>query len=365
MVGAGLSFDARSDFGFKQCGSSIANYSDNEMPAEGLQEYQEGPFRQENHFVHPPPADSNNSRPGQVTFKSRDIRGVPAPIFVPQHRIHRVNGVFQNDSRGFAQQGFPPQPLNSQQAQPSSLRNNAFRNNDSKRPPVSQFSSYRGQPNRFEFSRLGSDDGNAYELQPMTTDMFRRPRKGNYSLHHLYQYSLTHSIESYVTTPNQYRFSVEEFSSSPPDATSNTDPANRERGNTVESNQDSDKSFQNHSFSFELIPLEQAQRRQAERRASGQDEAGHLLNARDQALALARNVTFATAGSHAGSRLLTPSGVATPSNQGRVSRFVPRGFAQFSSPLAGPESSTNGKIFTDKLKIKAKKSFHHLKEKLN
>lgn len=80
-----------------------------------------------------------------------------------------------------------------------------------------------------------------------------------------------------------------------------------------------------------------------------------MLSIRDQVLAVARNVTFATAGSHAGSPLLTPSAVATPPNQGRVSRFVPRGFAQFSSPLGGHESETNGKTLRRKFEIKSEK----------
>lgn len=186
MVGAGLSFNTRpptgGDFGFKQCGSSIANYSDNEMPPESFQEYQGGPFSQESHFVHPPPAGSENLRPGQVTFRSRDIRGVPAPVFVPQQRNHRVNGLFQDSSRGVGQPGFPPQPSVAHQARPSSgafdSMRSAFRNTDSKRPAVSQFSAHRGQPNRFEFSRLASDDGNAYELQPLSNEMPQRQRKG-------------------------------------------------------------------------------------------------------------------------------------------------------------------------------------------
>lgn len=168
MVGAGLSLNTRGDLGFKQCGSSIANYSDIELPIEPLQEYQGGPFSQESHFVHPVAPGPNNWHPGQVTFRSRDIRGVPAPVFVPQQRIHRVNGYFQDSSRGLAQPGFPPQSSsgNHQRRRSSgaldSVRS-AFRNNENKRPGVSQFPVQRGQPDKFEFSRLGSDDGEAHE----------------------------------------------------------------------------------------------------------------------------------------------------------------------------------------------------------
>lgn len=357
MVGAGLSFNTQpatgGEFGFKQCGSSIANYSDNEMPPERFQEYQGGPFSQENHFVHPPPSGTNNLRPGQVTFRSRDIRGVPAPVFVPQQRNHRVNGLFQDSSRGVAQPGFPPQQLHPSSGAVDSMRN-SFRNADSKRPAVSRFQSHQGQPNRFEFSRLDSDAGDAYELQPVPNRTPQRQRNSRYLPRPSLRCFLTHTTDSYVPNLDQYQYSPE-YSSSPPSATSYAYLGHRQRGNTVESSQESDQSFRNHSFSFELIPLDQAQRRQAERRASGRDEPGHLLSLRDQVLAVARNVTFATAGSHAGSPLLTPSAVATPPNQGRVSRFVPRGFAQFSRPLAGNESNTNGKTLRRKFEAEGQK----------
>lgn len=351
MVGAGLSLSAQpptgGDFGFKQCGSSIANYSDHEMPPESFQEYQGGPFLQESHLVHPPPAGA-----GKLTFRSRDIRGVPAPVFVPQQRNHRVNGLFQDSSRGITPQGYPPQQQPSG-AFDSSMRSTVRNNTDTQRPPVSQFSAHRRQPSQFEFSHLASDDGNSYELQPMSNQTPQRQRNGRYLPRPPFWLRLlTHSTDSYVTNLDQYQYSPE-YSSSPPSAAY---LGNRQRGNTFESStQDSDQSFRNHSFSFDLIPLEQAQRRQAERRASGRDEGGHLLNVRDQAFAVARNVTFATAGSHAGSPLLTPSAVATPPTQGRVSRFVPRAFTQFSSPFGGRESNTNGKTLHRKLEIESQK----------
>lgn len=370
MVGAGLSFNTqpatRGELGFKQCGSSIANYSDNDMLPEHFQGYQGGPFLQENHLVHPPPAGSNNLCPGQVTFRSRDIRGVPAPVFIPQQRTHRVNGIFQDSSRAIGQQGFHPQPAGGQETRPTSgafdSMRNAFRNNQCRRPPVSQFPAHRGQPNRFEFSRLGSDNGDSYELKPVSNDMLHRQRKSKYLYPLSLQRFLTETIDSYVPTPDHYRYSYkrsspQEYSSSPPSSTAYAYRGNRQRGNTVESTQESDKSFHNHSFSFELIPLDQAQRRQAERRASGQDEPGHMLNIRDQVLAVARNVSFATAGSNAGSPLLTPSAIATPAKQSRVSRFVPRAFAQFSSPLAGRESNTNGKTFHRRVETQGEEVF--------
>lgn len=350
MVGAGLSFKTQpttgGEFGFKQCGSSIANYSDNDVPPERFQEYQAGPFSQETHFVHPLPPGTNNLRPGQITFRSRDIRGVPAPVFVPQQRNHRVNGLFQDSYRGVAQPGFPPQQRRPSTPAYDSMRSN-FRNTNSKRPFVSRFQAHQGQPNNFEFSRLGSDTGDGYELQPVSNRTTRNQENSRHHPHPLANHFLTHIKDTYVPNLEQYQYSPE-YSSSPPSATSYAYLGHRQRGNTVESSQESDRSSHNHSFSFDLIPLDQAQRRQAERRASGQDEPGNMLSIRDQALALARNVTFATAGSHAGSPLLTPSAVATPPNQGRVSRFVPRGFAQFSRPLAGHESNTNGKTLRRK-----------------
>lgn len=355
MVGAGLSFNTqpgtRGEFGFKQCGSSIANYSDIEMPTKPFQAFDGGPFLQENHLVHPPPSGPPGTHPHQLTFRSRDVRGVPVPVFVPEQRAHRINGFFQDSSRGVTQTAPPSQPVAAQENPPPSTTfnsmRNVFRNSQSKRPSVSKFPAHRDQPNKFNFSLLGSDDEHAYELQPIPMDNQQRPNNGKRVtpglVPFLYQPHLTYRIGSVASTQNQYRPCPQEYSSSPPIQIRQAHLGNRHRENTAESIQYSDQSLRNHSFSFDLIPLDQARRKQAERRASGQDDPIYKSGIRDQGHAVTRNVSFATAGSHAGSQLLeTPDAVATPT-QGKVSRFVPRGFAQFSSPLAGFEDNTNGK----------------------
>ncbi|KAL1882252.1 hypothetical protein Daus18300_000738 [Diaporthe australafricana] len=92
------------------------------------------------------------------------------------------------------------------------------------------------------------------------------------------------------------------------------------------------------SSQFELIPLEVAQRRQAVRRASGLED--QTLTGRER-LESMRNVSSNTNASQAGSQLETLSSVVTPRAR-KVSRFVPRGFAQPSSPLSGrDENNTN------------------------
>lgn len=183
MIGAGLSLNTQSGvgshFGFKQCGSSIADYSDIALPSHTFQGLEGGYFSSRSHLVHPP-AQGQGSNQGGLTLRSHDIRGVPAPVFVPQPRDQiRVNGVFANSSRGF-QQPAPGPPSGSRFG---STKTNPFRSTNFKRPTISKFPPHLGQPNNFEFSRFDSEEGNeTYELQPVTS--FGQSRRQGKGRHH-------------------------------------------------------------------------------------------------------------------------------------------------------------------------------------
>lgn len=343
MIGAGLTFNTQtgmsSQFGFKQSGSSIADYSDNALPSRSqpFQGFRGGPFSAQNHLVHPSAPGQGGTQSG-LTFRSRDIRGAPVPVFLPQAREVRVNGSFLNSSRGFQQQPAPR----------FASVNNPFRSSSSKRPAISEFPPHEGQPSRFDFSRVDSEEGDRYELQPVTPhdlpqedckdDILRADRLSS-------QFDLAAQPDSRISQGSQYRLFPQEYISSPTGPFPEAHVGARQRGITRESEDSGDSSLHGSPF-FDLVPLNVAQRRAAERRASGRDDPSHVLRAHGSALRRATrnisfNASFATNVSNAGSPLTAPSEVETPPSR-RVSRFVPRvlgqsamhGRSHMMSPLA-------------------------------
>lgn len=179
MFGAGLSFDTQpgtnSQFGFKQTGSSIADYSDAHMASasEPFQCFGGGPFDKNGHLVHPLPTGQAGNE-GNISYRSRAIRGIPAPVLIPQAGPFRVNGTFSNSSRGFRYQQSAPRPAS------GSRFDIPFRSGNTKRLPVARFPPHYGQAGKFDFSRIESDDGeDTYELQPVSNyGQQRRLAKG-------------------------------------------------------------------------------------------------------------------------------------------------------------------------------------------
>lgn len=331
MLGAGLSFGNQpgtsSQFGFKQTGSSIADYSDTHMASasQPLQGFGRGPFNTQSHLVHPPVAGQGSNQ-GNMSYRSKDIRGAPAPVLIPHAGRVRVNGTFSNSSRVFQHQQSATRP-------PSGTKlSNPFRSGNTKRPPVARFPPHQGQAGKFDFSRIESDDGeDTYEMQPLATHgqpqrlvkglgKNRCPKIAPPSP----QFDLTFHPGKHAPQSNQYETSSQDYSSSPP------------------ADEPNDRSLLESPF-LNLVPLDEARRQAAARRASGRDDPSTALRALGHALRHAtRNASVPTNASNAGSPLSAPSAVATPATNGRVSRFVPRpigpgmmhGGSYFSSPLA-------------------------------
>lgn len=165
MKGAGLSLSSQQGWmlGYKQCGSSIADVSDKDLPTQNFTGFEGGLF-QEDGLVHPP-RRGENSLSGRTIFRPREIRGTPAPVFIAEPRIHRVNGLFTNDSRGL-QQFQTQRPSSASRLPPV---RDLFRSGSQKRPPIAKFPPYEGQPRNFDFSRLRSmKGGQSYEMQFLT-----------------------------------------------------------------------------------------------------------------------------------------------------------------------------------------------------
>lgn len=338
-----------SQYGFKHCGSSIADYSDSALPSHSqpFQGFWGGPFSAQSHLVHPCAQGQKDTQNG-LTFRCRDIRGAPVPVFVPQAREVRVNGLFLNSSRGFQQKPAPR----------SSSIKNPFRSNSSKRPPISKFHPHQGQPSQFQFSRIGFEEGESYELQPVQPygllqddgedDIFRADRLSS-------QFDLTVQPASRISQGNRYRLFPQEYSSSPPGPLPEAHVGARQRGITLESDDSADRGLNKSPF-LDLVPLDVAQRRAAERRATGSDDPSGVLRAHGSALRRATrnasfNASFATNISNAGSPLTALSESVAPSSHRRVSRFVPRALGQgaihgrshMTSPLAHLGDDSGGK----------------------
>lgn len=311
MKGAGLSLSSQQGWtlGYKQCGSSIADVSDKDFPAQNLTGFEGGLFHKEG-LVHPP-RRGDGCLSGQSKFRPREIGGIPAPVFLPEQRNHRVNGHFTNDSRGLRLHRAHRSPTASLVSPVRDL----FRSGSQKRPPISKFPPHEGQPSNFDYARLSSNKANqSYEMHSLTphrqTDLQGKTYQisaCSYSHYvHTNSSSGTQSLRS-----NHYRL----FSPSSPLPVF---APSRQRGITAESEDSFNQSLVESPF-LQLIPLDEAQRNAASRRASGKDEdAVPRLAAHGAAAQYAiRNISNT---SNAGTTIATPAAVATCP----ISRFAPR-----------------------------------------
>lgn len=342
MLGAGLTYNT--DFGtsgFKQCGSSIANYSDCDIPSgadytrpnigyhfggtqNSHQQQGIGLFSTQPRLVHPP---GNNTNLQDTRYRRHNVYQAPVPVFVPEQRTHRVNGLFQNSSRPIPEADSEAEAVYEQDQtrspsfgeKISGAIRQPFRRSSSKRPPLQIPTLHEGQQPRHPFTELDSEDGSEYRehgielttiaAQPNLREQVHRPS--------------TRQTQAPVLSP-PLKMPQAHFDK-------------RDRADSLESTASASLLD---SSQFELIPLDVAQRRQAQRRASGQEDQTLTGRARLNTL---RNASYSTNASQAGSQPATPSSAMTP-NTGKVKRFVPRAFAQFSSPLSGRnENDTNGK----------------------
>ncbi|KAH8766836.1 hypothetical protein F5883DRAFT_671717 [Diaporthe sp. PMI_573] len=342
---------------FKQCGSSIANYSDCEAHSDAaltntvIPSYPRahladgpqpatGPFNTQPHVVHPP---ANNNKPQDLRYRKHNINKAPVPVFVPEQRFHRVNGLFQDTSRPVAR--IPPasgsQDQNRSQIFGSSALRAPFRRINSKRSSFRDLTLHQGMSPRHPFTELESDDSSLHELQPVTSQPDTRrtitsgerwsstPRPDR-NQERSFQSDTTDPQRQIPSQPNQLMIPVTGLSS--PARMARAHLYNRNRGDSIESGASISLID---SSQFELIPLEVAQQRQAVRRASGQEDQTLTGRARLESM---RNPSCNTNASQFGSQIETPASAVTP-NARNVSRFVSRGFAQASSPLSGRDEN--------------------------
>lgn len=308
MKGAGLSLSSQQGWmlGYKQCGSSIADVSDKDLPIQNFTGF-EGGLSQKDGLVNPP-RRGEDCLSGQSNFKPREIGGVPAPVFLPEQRHHRVNGHFTNDSRGLRLHRAHRTPSASLVSPVRDL----FRSGSQKRPPISKFPPHEGQPSNFDYSRLKSNKAvQSYEMQSLTPLRQTELQGKSYSMSHSRSLRSDSLIGAQSLRNNHYgRFS----SGSPLSVIA----PSRQRGVTVESDESFNQSLVESPF-LRLIPLDQARKNAATRRASGRDEdAVPILAAHGAAAQRAiRNISNT---SNAGTIITTPAAVATPP----ISRFAPR-----------------------------------------
>lgn len=346
MLGAGLTFNTERGIGdIKWCGSSLADRSDYQSLPDthstranldrlfggaksSHQQQSTNVFDSQPRLIHPP---GSNTNPQDMRYRRHDINQAPVPVFVPEQRTHRVNGLFQNSSRPIPEPIPDPEAINTQghKRSPSfgqkisgAIRQ-PFRRGSSKRPPLQGSTLHQGLQPRHPFTELGSEDGHENsEVGIELTAIDTQSSLGNQSLR----------------APAQLSQLPRDTILSPPIRMAQAHFDNRPRGASLESTT-SASLFD--SSRFELLPLHVAQRLQAQRRASGQED--QTLTGRERLNSM-RNASYNTAVSQAGSQPATPSSAVTP-NSGNVKRFVPRAFAHFSSPLADRnDNDTNGKV---------------------
>ncbi|KAJ4394114.1 hypothetical protein N0V93_003331 [Gnomoniopsis smithogilvyi] len=296
--------------GYKQCGSSIADVSDKNLPSQHFTGLEGGLF-QEGGLVHPP-CRGGDSLPGQPIFRPREIRGTPAPVFIAEPRNHRVNGLFTNDSRGFQQ-------IRAQPTAPAPRLppvRDLLRSDSQKRPSIANFPPHQGQPSSFNFSRLRSTKGaQGYEMQSLTP------------LGQIQQ----QDVRALQNDP---------YGLVSPSSPLSVFPSSRQRGVTVESDDSFNQSLVESPF-LRLIPLEEARKNAASRRAGGRTEdAVPILAAHGAAAQHAiRNISNT---SNAGSTITAPAAVATTP----ISRFAPRAIANHKKKAMDTQDSTRPTIST-------------------
>ncbi|KAJ0115838.1 hypothetical protein J7T55_004007 [Diaporthe amygdali] len=352
--------------GFKQCGSSIANYSDCEAPLDaastnpglgssltgpraGISQPAIGPFDTQPRIVHPP---GTGNKPQDLRYRKHNVNQAPLPVFVPEQRHHRVNGLFQDTSRPVANTNPASNSQDQNRSQffgqrtPSAIRD-PFLQANSKRTSYRSFTLHPGLAPRHPFTELDSDDGSLHELQHITSQPdSRRPGTSGKRWDASTELDPNKQLTLQPDQMSQQRqmprrrtpWLVPVTDLSTPSGMPQAHLNSRNRGDSFESGASISLI---ESTQFDLIPLAVAQQRQAIRLASGQEDQTLTGRARLESM---RNVSCNTDASQAGSRLETPSSVVTPSTR-KVSRFVPRGFAQASSPLSGrDENDTNALV---------------------
>lgn len=272
------------------------------------------------------------------------------PVFVPEQRFHRVNGLFQDTSRPeIPPASYDPDQNRSQHLCPSATRA-PFRKRNSKWSFRRDFALHQAMSARHPFSELQSDDSSLHELQPVTSQPdTRRPStsgerwgerwgstpRPDRNREQSFQPDTTNRQRQTPFRPDQLMIPVTDLSS--PAGMAQAHLYNRNRGDSIDSG--ASISLMD-SSQFELIPLEVAQQRQAVRRASGQEDQTLTGRARLESMKIP---SCNTSASQFGSQIETPAPAVTPSSR-KVSRFVSRGFAQASSPLPGwDENDANGK----------------------
>lgn len=330
MKGAGISLSSQQGrnwmLGYKQCGSSLADISDKDLPTQNFTGFDGGLFSGDG-LVHLPRQGERNL-PGRSIFRPREIRGTPAPVFLPEQRIHRVNGLFTNDSRSLQQR--------QEQCPPSASRfppvRDLLRSGSQKRPSIAKFPPHHGQPDNFDFSRLKSiKGGKSYEMNSLTS--FGKYQQRGKKCPCLFDPLMIPQKLTAPTDNKTVRHNDNGLISpvSPPAIF----PAKLSGGQTSESDESFSQSLVDSPF-LRLIPLDEARKKSATRRASGRDEkALPILKAHAAATHHAiRNISTA---SNAGTVITTPSAVATPP----ISRFTPRAIPKYPiGKYSRPHAST-------------------------
>lgn len=282
-VGLRTFYNSRS---IKKAGSSIADVSDEDTTFPSNQELSGS---QERILQHPPDDD------GPHNYRLRNLKGAGRPVFVPEPRFHRVNGFMQNSTRFISD-------LNTTNS--SFVRNvsNPFRNIASKRkvneshfPP-----NKNGGNSKFEFrdsadiASFGEHLAQNKHFQSCQNDTDHRDG------HH----SASDSSQNTSPAGSQY----------------NQEGKNEESGLTLESGQT------DHKLPFVLLPLPEAARRQALRRASGEDDQTETGTAR------ARRAGSYTPSFKTARGFSSPSSQLIPPLPETVHRRAPTAFYTPSSP---------------------------------
>lgn len=342
LGGVGLSFNQNLSGPnyIKRTGDSIANISDFNYGFEsdaassyrdGLYDSMGNPYGSSQVGLVHPLAQGISSE--DTRYVKRDIKDAPFPVFLPEQRQHKVNGVFQDSSRGL-----PQSSNNAAQASSSVVSNivrkvsSPFRRQSTKRPQAKNFpSSLTDRRSRYHFADSDSD-GEFQGKRRSIRQQGNRPTTRDKKL--AIRAALT--IEApppAVCTPGP--------KTAPPESYVET---LRTRVNTHEYPSEAEDSFE-HSFQFTLVPLSEAARMQAIRRASAQEDNTPTVTGRAPRFRLPNFRTFTSQRANPATPQSSQKLLTVPAEQ--RSRFYPRQIA--SSPLAGREDQVTANSKTSSL----------------
>lgn len=247
-------------------GSSIADISDDELSI------YHGTFDEygstERIVRHPSPG----SHGGEQPLKLRHIKDTKMPVFVPQQRVHRVNGLAQNSIRMLQDSCSTEKPQPRRLKTPFSTLGGSQKHSHKIRPSFnvaessrfefrdSECSSSNYDSQTFPTRRLGQKEGH----HPVSPDAKTRAHEARNAKEYLYESS-----------------------------------ASRVPAEAEDSFVSADISGTSHSFNFPLISLPEAARIQALRRQSGLDDQAVTGNkeTRKQSFASSRETKGSTFGS--------------------------------------------------------------------